>query len=199
MNTEDLRSLLGTFSDTYKYVHMYSTIYDADLVLVGSDSPLKLDADTFQAEIDRNPLLKKELDEIEVFSAFDVLARFRLTRDELQTISEGVERNTDDNMRIEYSAPLNLYTWTGGENVNMLNRAVGDKPHVPYDAVGRTPLGLIQLANSYATLELYIQALMCLKEAERIEPNREDVGVLYAEYNKSLLEALAAAEEEDEG
>lgn len=199
MNTEDLRSLLGTFSDTYKYVHMYSTIYDADLVLVGSDSPLKLDADTFQAEIDRNPLLKKELEEIEVFSAIDVLARFRLTRDELQTISEGVERNTDDNMRIEYSAPLNLYTWTGGENVNMLNRAVGDKPHVPYDAVGRTPLGLIQLANSYAALELYIQALMCLKEAERVEPNREDVGLLYAEYNKSLLEALAAAEEEDEG
>ena len=36
MDTNDLRSLLGTFSDTYPYVHLFSTISDADLVLVGS-------------------------------------------------------------------------------------------------------------------------------------------------------------------
>ncbi len=198
MNTEDLRSLLGTFSDTYNYVHLYSTIYDADLVLVGSDSPLNMNADVFQAEINSNKVLKKELEEIDVHSSLDILSRFRLTKTELQVIAEGVERNTDDNMRIEYSAPLHLYTWTGDANVNMLNKAVSGKPRVPFEAIDNTPIALIQLAKSYAELELWIQGLMCLKKAESIEPGRADVAILYAEYQKLLNEALEDQESEDE-
>jgi spermidine synthase len=197
MDTEDLRSLLGTFSDTYNYVHMYSTIYDADLVLVGSDSPLDMNANRFQTEISSSPALQQELEEIDIFSSLDLLARFRLSRSELQEIAKGVERNTDDNMRIEYSAPLHLYTWTGDQNVGMLNRAVGEKPLVPYDAVDNDPKALIQLAKSYANLELWIQALMCLKQAEGREPGRADVAVLYDEYQLLLKEELAGQDEDD--
>jgi len=185
MNTDDLRSLLGTFSDTYPYVHLFSTISDADLVLVGSEAPLDMDIDSFQTVIDRNPRVKADLLEIGIDSATDLLARYRLDRSKLQELAAGVERNTDDNMRVEYSSPLNLYTWTGDENVLMLEQSVGKVPLVPYEATEGAD-GLIALAKSYEELELWVQALMCLKEAEVREPGRADVEALYLQFQHEL-------------
>ena len=103
-------------------------------------------------------------------------------------------------MRVEYSAPLNLYTWTGDENVLMLNESVGKVPLVPYEATVGVD-GLIDLAESYAELDLYIQALMCLKKAvereqveneateEPIEP-RTDIDLLYIRYQRELAKQM---------
>ena len=204
MDTGDLRSLLGTFSDTYPHVHLYSTISDADLVLVGSEQPLDMNLAKFQAQINANPKLKSSLMEIGIDSATDILARYRLDRPRLQELASDVVRNTDDNMRVEYSAPLNLYTWTGDENVLMLNESVGKVPLVPYEATVGVD-GLIDLARSYAELKLYIQALMCLRKAverertenasadEAIEP-RTDIDALYAEYQAALKTQMDEAE-----
>jgi spermidine synthase len=200
MDTDDLRSLLGTFSDTYPYVHLFSTIKDADLVLVGSESPLVMDVEAFQSTIDNNPRVAADLLEIEIDSSYDLLARFRLGRDKLQELAAGIERNTDDNMRVEYSAPLNLYTWTGDENVLMLEESVGKVPLVPYGATTGVD-GLLELAKSYAEIDLYVQALMCLKEAVKREEDdvraqkeaqkdppapRTDIDALYGEYQAAL-------------
>jgi spermidine synthase len=196
MDTNDLRSLLGTFSDTYPYVHLYSTISDADLVLVGSETPLDMDIEAFQKVIDSNSKVQADLLEIEIDSATDLLARYRLDRDKLQELSEGVERNTDDNMRVEYSAPLNLYTWTGSENVLMLEQSVGKVPLVPFGATSGAD-GLIELAKSYAELELWVQALMCLKEAENRETGRNDVQLLYIQYQHELSKQMAESESDE--
>ena len=190
MDTQDLRSLLGTFSDTYPYVHLFSTISDADLVLVGSAEPLDLDLARFQAQIDSNPKIRASLLEIGIDSATDILARFRLSRDKIQELSQGVERNTDDNMRVEYSAPLHLYTWTGDENVLMLDESVGKVPLVPYEATSGAD-GLIALAKSYAELELYVQALMCLKKAVERNPNRTDIDAMYIQYQHELNKLMS--------
>ena len=207
MDTEDLRSLLGTFSDTYPYVHLFSTIQDADLVLVGSESPLEMDTAYFQRTIDANPKVKADLLEIGIDSATDLLARYRLDRDKLQELAEGVERNTDDNMRVEYSAPLNLYTWTGDENVLMLEKSVGKVPLVPYEATSGVD-GLIDLAKSYAEIDLYVQALMCLKEAvvrEKAEISAaadepadtdSEIDTLYVQYQQELAKQMKEAEED---
>ena len=198
MDTNDLRSLLGTFSDTYPYVHLFSTISDADLVLVGSETPLDMDLDKFQSVIDSNAKVKADLHEIGIDSATDLLARYRLDREKLQELADGVERNTDDNMRVEYSAPLNLYTWTGDENVLMLEQSVGKVPLVPFEAtVGAD--GLIDLAKSYEELELWVQALMCLKEAEKREPGRNDVAAMYVQFQHELNKQMAAQKENSAG
>jgi spermidine synthase len=195
MDTQDLRSLLGTFSDAYPYVHLFSTISDADLVLVGSEEPLDLDLAKFQAQIDSNPKLRASLLEIGIDSATDILARFRLDRAKIQELSDGVERNTDDNMRVEYSAPLNLYTWTGDENVLMLDESVGKVPLVPYEATSGAD-GLIALAKSYAELKLYVQALMCLKKAVERNPDRTDIDAMYSEYQQALSEQIAKSKQD---
>ena len=197
MDTDDLRSLLGTFSDTYPYVHLYSTISDADLVLVGSESPLDMDIDRFQRVIDANPAVKADLLEIGIDSATDILARYRLDRSKLQELADGVERNTDDNMRVEYSAPLNLYTWTGDENVLMLEQSVGKVPMVPFEATEGAD-GLIDLAKSYGELELWVQALMCLRKAEERDPGRNDVQLFYIQYQHELKKQMAAEKEDSE-
>jgi len=196
MDTEDLRSLLGTFSDTYAHVHLYSTISDADLVLIGSDAPLDMDLVQFQNHIDANPKVKEDLKLIGVDTATDILARFRLDREHLQQLSAGVERNTDDNMRVEYSAPLHLYTWTGDENVLMLEKSVGKVPQVPFDSTEGAQ-GLIELAKSYEKLELWVQALMCLKQADKREPRRPDVEALYVQYQHELSKAFKEQEKDE--
>jgi spermidine synthase len=196
MDTEDLRSLLGTFSDTYKHVHLYSTISDADLVLIGSDAPLDMNLTRFQEHIDANPKVKADLKLIGVDNATDILARFRLDRANLQELSAGVERNTDDNMRVEYSAPLHLYTWTGDENVLMLEKSVGKVPRIPFESTEGAD-GLIALAKSYEKLELWVQALMCLKQADKREPRRPDVEALYVQFQHELAKVLKEQAEED--
>ena len=130
-------------------------------------------------------------------TATDLLARYRLDREKLQELAEGVERNTDDNMRVEYSAPLNLYTWTGDENVLMLEQSVGKVPLVPFDAAENAD-ELIELAKSYEKLELWVQALMCLKEAEKREPGRSDVAAMYVQFQHELNKQMAAQKEHSE-
>jgi len=169
MDTGDLKSLLGTFSDTYDYVHLFSTISDADLVLVGSDSPLELNAAAFDKVIHANPALVRDLREIEIESGMDLVARYRMDKPMLQELAAGITRNTDDNMRVEYSAPLNLHTWTGDANVAMLDAAMGDNPRVPYEATENTIDDVRNLAASYGGIDLYIQAIKCLKKAQRMD------------------------------
>ena len=157
-----------------------------------------MDLDKFQSVIDSNAKVKADLYEIGIDSATDLLARYRLDREKLQELADGVERNTDDNMRVEYSAPLNLYTWTGDENVLMLEQSVGKVPLVPFEAtVGAD--GLIDLAKSYEELELWVQALMCLKEAEKREPGRNDVAAMYIQFQHELNEQMAAQKENSAG
>ena len=174
----------------------YSTISDADLVLIGSDSPLDIDLIAFQKHIDTNPRVKADLRLIDVTSSSDILARFRLDRDRLQELAEGIERNTDDNMRVEYSAPLHLYTWTGDENVLMLEKSVGKVPLVPVEATSNAD-ELIDLSKSYEKLELWVQALMCLKEADKREPRRADVETLYVQYQQELAKQLKEQQEDE--
>ena len=252
MGTDDLRSLLGTFSDTYEYVHLYSTISDADLVLVGSDEPLELSASAFDKVIQANPALLRDLGEIEIETGLDLVARYRMDRGMLQDIAEGVTRNTDDNMRVEYSAPLNLHTWTGDANVTMLDKAMGTNPRIPFEATNSTAHEARLLAGSYGDIDLYAQAVKCLKKAEQqdgsipglmatamtyaeladhfstsedaevheggpseailwtealkvlkqidaLEPAREDIAVLFVQYQARLVKALEDPEDLDAG
>ena len=147
--------------------------------------------------MDNNPRVKADLRLIDVTSSSDILARFRLDRGRLQELAEGIERNTDDNMRVEYSAPLHLYTWTGDENVLMLEQSVGKVPLVPFDATS-TADEVIALAKSYKKLELWVQALMCLKEADKREPMRSDVETLYVQYQHELAKQLKEQEDKKE-
>lgn len=197
MSPGDLRTLLGTFSDTYPHVLLFSTIEDADLVLVGSESPLPFTEAALAARMDVGEAVVADLAAIDIDSAADVLARWHMDRAMLQAFAEGAPRNTDDNMRIEYSAPLHLHEDTAEANFLALLDDGGARSTVPDQAVSGKE-GLVRLAESYGEREDYIRALVALRMAEEQEPGDPLVEALYSQYQGWFLEQLAEGEG-DEG
>ena len=188
MDTGDLRSLIATFLSVYEHVILFSTIEDADLVLVGSDTPLIPSAKGFSEMLRNEAAVAADLRLIECGEVEDLLARIQLDRPRLEKFAEGAVLNTDDNMRIEYSAPLHLHEQTAEANfLALLQREDGEDPMVPLDAVEGVE-GRIRLAEAYARRADYLRALLTLKDAWRLEPENERVAALYEEYQAELLE-----------
>ena len=194
MAPADLRTLLGTFSDTYPHVLMFSTIEDADLVLVGSDQPLPFNAGAIEARIRVGAAVEEDLRAIKIDDAYDVLARWQMDRDMLQFFAEGAERNTDDNMRIEYSAPLHLHEDTAEANFLALLDEGGARSSVPTTAVNGKD-ELVALAEAYGEREDYLRALVTLRLAEDVEPGDAQVQTLFTQYQSWFVAQL----EEKEG
>lgn len=162
MDYGDLQSLLRTFAETYDHVLLFSTIEDADLVLVGSDSPLVLDVATFDAMIHASEAVAIDLSQVKIYDGFDVLALFHLDRDGILRQCEGVELNTDDNMRIEYSAPRHLYDDTSEENFLNLLHPRNAGATVPEMAL-TTPSDHIKLAQAYVRREDWLRAWLAIE------------------------------------
>ncbi len=199
MDHEDLRSLLHTFTSSYKYVHLFSTIEDADLVLIGSDSPLDLTADRIGAMMNRDQAVRDDFKMIDVECPEDVLTRYLVDQDKILEFAGDAPLNTDDNMRIEYSAPRHLHEDTAELNFYKLLEGSHARNMVPLHMVKDVP-GMLDLAEAYTRRDDYLKALLVLKEALVREPENPVVFERYEEYQHELRLKLAAqdAEEEDE-
>jgi len=197
MDHEDLRTLLRTFTETYKHVLLFSTIEDADLVLVGSDSPLDLTADRIGEMMNRDAAVAKDLADVDCETPEDVLTRYLVAQDKILQFVEGAELNTDDNMRIEYSAPRHLHEDTADENFAKLLKGAEVRDTVPLETVKDVP-GMIDLAEAYTRRDDYLKALLVLKAAAELEPDNEVIFERYPIYQRKLREQLEDLEE-DEG
>ncbi len=197
MDHEDLRTLLRTFTETYDHVLLFSTIEDADLVLVGSDSPLDLTADRIGAMMDRDPLVAKDLADVDCETPEDVLTRFLVAQDKILQFVEGAELNTDDNMRIEYSAPRHLHEDTAEENFAKLLKGAEVRDTVPLETVKDVP-GMIDLAAAYARRDDYLKALLVLKAAAELDPMNEVIFERVPKYQRKLQRQLEDQENGDE-
>jgi hypothetical protein len=166
-------------------VLLFSTIQDADLVMIGSERPLPINAALTERLVSKNVGMEAEMGAIGVVDGYDLLSHYLLDRDVAMKMTEGVPLNTDDNLLVEFSAPKNLHRETSGENFLMLL----PNAQVPLDGVPDAD-GLIRLAQAYDLRGDVTRALITLKEAERREPGREDTQDLYTAYQKKLVERL---------
>ncbi|MEL6349229.1 MAG: fused MFS/spermidine synthase, partial [Myxococcota bacterium] len=196
MDTDDLRSLMATFTSVYPHVLLFSTIEDADLVLLGSDQPLQLSASQMQRMFTIDERVNADLNAIDVLGAEDLLARLQLTRDGLVGFSDGEPLNTDDNMRIEYSAPLHLHEQTAEANFYaLLERDRGNKkpPLIPWDAA-QGVTGRATLAAAYARREDWLRATLTLQQ-DAEDPNTPlDIVEQYMDYQIALRDQFADTE-----
>jgi spermidine synthase len=119
MAPEDLRSLLATFADVYGHVRLFR-VNAADLILVGSDAPLNWKLADIRDMMAHSPDIAADLRRCGITTAEDLLTRYLSSKPTLMQIAGNVERNTDDNMRIEYSAPRHLYENTVDTNYRLL-------------------------------------------------------------------------------
>jgi len=125
LRAEDLRSILAAFHHAFPRLLVFETLRGVDLLLIGSAEPVRLDL----AQLERRMAeLKVQMDlrRVGVRRPSDLLALFRLGDLEAGRILEGATPNTDDNGRVEFSAPLALYLDTIEENLALLDSAGSD-------------------------------------------------------------------------
>jgi len=189
MDDGDLRTLLGTFSDVFPHVALFAAAEDADLVLVGSRRPLTLDPYDAAALLEDDLVRQEELRAIGVVTPYDLLAYFQMDGAALRELSDGVPRNTDDNMRIEFSAPRNLHRETVPENLAVLYE------HLQSPWLGTVEHGL-GMGRAYAGRKEWVRALIAIREVLAVEPEHPEAVALRVEWAKSLKEALDGGEEE---
>ncbi len=168
MDDRDLRTLLATFASVYPHVVVYATIEDADLVLIGSDQPLKPDREHAE-RLFAWPATREILAEVEVHSPYDLLAMYQMDRDGILAATEGVPLNTDDNMRIEYNAPLNLHRDTNEANSRFLLRNAS----IPEAALRSAQEGG-ELARAYERSGDSARAMLAYARAIRLAREERD-------------------------
>ncbi len=121
MAPEDLRCLLKTFANTFDYVMLFGGDA-ADIILMGSDAQLKIRLSGIEDALRNNPAMTSDLKSVLLPQAADILSTFIMRRKYVLKLAGDVALNTDDNMRIEYSTPLQLHNSTDQANAQLLRR-----------------------------------------------------------------------------
>jgi spermidine synthase len=109
LSTESLRSVLATYRSVFPHVQMFrvgGAAKGKDLILVGSRAPLTLE---HLGERMSDPLVQTELARINIKGPEDILAWYVCDETQLGPAIAGAAINTDDNMRIETSAPREAF------------------------------------------------------------------------------------------
>jgi spermidine synthase len=107
MTPEDLKSVVRTFGEHFRYTMLWLTHYDAELV--GSNSPILIG----EAELDRRikePAILSDLGRVRMGSATDFLSYFVMGTEGMRNFGEGGILNTDNHLYLEFSAPFSIAT-----------------------------------------------------------------------------------------
>jgi spermidine synthase len=105
LSPEDLKSVVITFMQHFKYTLLWLTHYDAELI--GSNTPIRFD----EAELNKRivePAISNDLKRVMMGSATDLLSYFVMGTHGMEAFSEGGVINTDDNLYLEFSAPFSI-------------------------------------------------------------------------------------------
>jgi len=169
LGVSELRILMVTFADVFPHVLVYTTIDNSDLVLLGSDRPM---SPTLAASklVFENPELAAELRNVNVDDPVVLASGFLFDQDAIARMArQGVVRNTDDNMHIEYVAPLKVHARTSLPNVRFINKHA----RLPWEEGTADPLEWADLARAYAeaddarrTEEAFLAAAALLPEGD---------------------------------
>lgn len=121
---EDLRSIVAAFRVAFPKVMLFQ-LEGVDLVMLGSEQPLRFDLERLR---DRMSELKVRMDlaRLDIRDPMDLLPFFELGEVEVDQLVLGAPRNTDDNARVEYSAPKAFSLHTTSQNWEMLEEVRGD-------------------------------------------------------------------------
>ena len=149
--TEDMRSIIAAFRSAFPNVWVFETFEGIDLLLLGSDHPLELDLEGLELRM-ADLRIRMDLARVNVRSPVDLLPLFRLGDAEVERLIDGAPRNTDDNARVEFSAPKALYSDTLEANLDYLERFAAD-PMLYVKSGATSPAGeevRLELARAWA-------------------------------------------------
>jgi spermidine synthase len=108
MSPWNIKTIYRTVREEFPYVYVFSAEdLSSDTILIASEGPLSLDLDVLTKAF-RDPTTRAEAKRGGLASPHDVVSYLLLGPDELASFTAGSPDNTDDNARIEFSAPRDL-------------------------------------------------------------------------------------------
>ena len=128
--TDDLRSIIAAFRKSFRYVLVFESYGGIDVLLMGSQDRFELDLERLRTRM-LDPAVVEDLGRIGLRQARDVLQFLRIGPDGVDKLVEGAPRNTDNNARVEFSAPRNLARDTLHRNREFLGRFADVPPQGP--------------------------------------------------------------------
>lgn len=148
---EDLRSIVAAFQASFPHVVVFETFEGVDLLLLGSREPIVLDLERIGARMSELSV-RMDLARVDIRRPADVLPLLVLGPDQVESFVAGAPRNTDDNARVEFSAPKALYQNTLDRNLALLHSFSGNPldyaTPVPENPEKRAEF-LLDLARAY--------------------------------------------------
>lgn len=159
MGSEDLQSLLATFADVFPRVSAWYSVEDSDVLLLGSRGSVDVWSADLAAYMD-GPR-GEDLQRIEIDNVYDLLTYLRMDRGDIVEAADGMGLNTDDNVRIEFSAPRYLHYDTAPRNNQLLEDSASGAFEQAREVLG-TPeeevTFLLGLAEAWEKREIWFQA-----------------------------------------
>ena len=107
MSPANFKTIVATFTDVFPNATLWEAELGNDYLLLGSVGPLKVDPAALRAALGR-PELKSDLARIDASNLASFLGKLLLDGQALRDFARGAPLHTDDNARLEYSAPRAL-------------------------------------------------------------------------------------------
>ncbi len=105
LTSDDLRSVVRTFTNNFKYTMLWVTFYDS--VMIGSNVPIIIDESEIERRLSVSPV-REDMERVMMGSVEDLLCYFMMGKEGMHRFSRGGIINTDDNLYLEFSAPLSM-------------------------------------------------------------------------------------------
>ncbi len=174
----DFATVLRTFAEVFPHVHVFRVNHDA--ILLGSVEPTPIHESELRRRL--TGAVQADLRRIDVFGVEDVLARYWIGGDELRSCMPAGSLNTDDNMRIEFAAPLQVLAGgdrnTGVAAIAQLfeGRTRAAIPHVRLD-VATKPAEFWARVSEAALRQKCVEALIYARHSLGLQLNPKAVAV----------------------
>ncbi len=174
MRFEDLVSLLLTFHDVYPHAIAFRSLQN-DLILLGSRRIWPMTSATFENFYNKGSVIKDDMERIGIPNRVELLKLFLLSNTGFRLLPQETIRNSDENMRIEFSAPLHLHQDTAKKNWAALSPML----EAPIDAL-ISPEEFLTLANHFGIVDnSYSRMFQTLERARNLYHDHPDIKDLY--------------------
>ena len=127
MSPDDFRMVFRTFGESFPYVTVWN-MKESDFLLVGTLKEQSFDYPSLAKMYASNKILRADFAQLGLEDTYALLGFYRMGKKELLAFAAGGDINTDDNVRLEFSAPRSLGKTTPELNRSLMESFVAPPP-----------------------------------------------------------------------
>ena len=173
------QTILHTFASVFPEIHVFRVKHDA--ILLASMRPIKIREMEIRERF--TPRVRTDLARIRIKSTEDLLARYWIGGDELRKAVQNEPFNTDDNMLIEFAAPLQVLTAHSRGTRRILAQMFDDRTTAALGQIELDPstdpaLFWARVGQAALRVKSYHEARLYGEASWKLEQNAEAAAVL---------------------